>query len=323
MQIESFNHKLFNKYSKTNIEDIAGILEKIFKQDISVNIIFVKKKEIKGLNKEYRGINNVTDVLSFSLDNTSEIYICPEYVKKHFNGDQYTEEIIRLAIHGILHLLGYDHKGKFEEGNNEEMFKVQEETLRGVLNLLKNKMYLIVGLGNPGKEYEDMRHNAGYIAVDKFSEILDKEEYSSNGWRNEKIFDSEVNIFEKDNTKIVLLKPTTFMNNSGVAVEKALKKYKPEDMSKELILIHDDLDISLGEYKIQSGTSPKCHYGVKSIEDHLGTADFIRVRIGIDNRIDRRIPGEKYVLMNFSEDEKISLFECIDSALKELLLNFK
>ena len=84
MHIESFNHKLFNKYSKTNIEDIAGILEKIFKQDISVNIIFVKKKEIKGLNKEYRGINNVTDVLSFSLDNTSEIYICPEYVKKHF-----------------------------------------------------------------------------------------------------------------------------------------------------------------------------------------------------------------------------------------------
>ena len=323
MRIESFNHKLFNRYSKVKVEGIVNPLEKIFNQDISVNIIFVKEKEIRKLNKEYRNIDNVTDVLSFSLDNTSEVYICPKYVKRSFKGEKYTEEIIRLAIHGILHLLGYDHKGKFEDENTEEMFKVQEEKLEKVLNLLNKKMYLVVGLGNPGKEYENMRHNAGYIAVDKLGEILNEGGYSSNGWENEKIFDSEVNVFEKDNTKIVLLKPTTFMNNSGIAVKKALKKYKLEDMSKELILIHDDLDISLGEYKIQLGISPKCHYGVKSVEDHLGTADFTRVRIGIDNRKDRKIPGEKYVLMNFSEDEKVFLFECIDTALKELLLNLK
>lgn len=323
MHIESFNHKLFNKYSKVKVEEIVNSLEKVFDQDLLVNIIFVKENEIRKLNKEYRNMDNVTDVLSFPLDNTSEVYICPKYVERSFKGEKYTEEIIRLAIHGILHLLGYDHKGKFEEGNDEEMFEVQEEKLKEVLNLLNKKMYLIAGLGNPGKGYENMRHNAGYIAIDKLAEILDKEGYSSNGWKNEKIFDSEINVFEKDNIKIVLLKPTTFMNNSGIAVKKALKKYKLEDLSKELILIHDDLDISLGEYKIQSGTSPKCHYGVKSVEDHLGTADFVRVRIGIDSRKDRKIPGEKYVLMNFSEDEKESLFECIDTTLKELLLYLK
>ncbi len=323
MHIESFNHKLFNKYSKLKIEKVVNSLEKIFSQDMDINIVFVKEKEIRRLNKEYRNIDSVTDVLSFSLGSISEIYICPKYVKRAFKGEKYTEEICRLAVHGILHLLGYDHTGKFEEGNDEEIFKVQEEKLKEVLNLLNDRMYLVVGLGNPGREYVNMRHNAGYIAVDRLAGLLEKEGYSSDGWRNEKIFESEVNVFEKDSRKVVLLKPTTFMNNSGIAVKKALKKYNLEDISKELILIHDDLDISLGEYKIQFGTSPKCHYGVKSVEDHLGTADFMRIRIGVDSRKDRKIPGEKYVLTNFSEDEKVSLFESVDSALKELLLYFK
>lgn len=133
MHIESFNHKLLNKYSKIEVENLIGSLEKIFKQDISVNIIFVKEKEIKRLNREYRRVDNVTDVLSFSLDNTSEVYICPKYVNRSFKGDKYIEEIVRLAIHGILHLLGYDHQGKFEEGNSEEIFKIQEEKVKGVL----------------------------------------------------------------------------------------------------------------------------------------------------------------------------------------------
>jgi len=326
MMIESFNNKLFNKYSQIPIENLIEGLEKIFHQDIDINIVFVRKREMKRLNREYRKTDSVTDVLSFLLDTKGEVYICPKYVKREFKEEQFFEEIIRLAIHGILHLLGYDHKGKFEIGNNEEMFKIQERKVKEILNLLKQKMYLVVGLGNPGKEYEDNRHNAGYVALERLVESLKEKGFESNGWKNEKIFDSLTNVFEKKtggNSKIVLLKSTTFMNNSGVAVKKILKKYKIVDFSKELIVIHDDLDISLGQYKIQLEKSPKGHKGVKSIEDHLGTTKFLRVRIGIENREDKKIPGEKYVLMDFSEEEKVTFYKAIDSAIEELLLNLK
>ena len=322
--IESFNNKLFNKYSQFPVEKLIEGLEKVFAQDIDINIVFVKPREIKRLNKDYRGVNSVTDVLSFPLDTKGEVYICPRYVKREFKKDKFSEEILRLSIHGILHLLGYEHKGKFEEGNHEEMFDIQEEKVKEVLNLLNGKMYLIVGLGNPGEEYDGNRHNVGYLSLERLEEILKKEDFKTNGWKNEKIFDSITNIFEKNvggNIKVVLLKPTTFMNNSGMAVKKGLKKYKVLDFSKELIIIHDDLDIPLGQYKIQLEKSPKGHNGVKSIEDHLGTTNFLRVRIGIENRNEKKIPGEKYVLMNFTEDEKVTLYQAIDSALDQLLLN--
>jgi PTH1 family peptidyl-tRNA hydrolase len=321
MQIHSFNSKLLRKYSNINWEDFVLALEKVFEQDISVNIVFVKEKYIKKLNNEFRNINNVTDVLSFPLSNTSEIYICPRYINRVFKKDKFTQEIMRVSIHGILHLLGYDHKGKFEKDSQEEMFKIQEKKLEEVLNLLKKKMYLLVGLGNPGEEYENNRHNAGYMALDRLEQLLTKKDFQTTGWKKEKIFNSDINTFEKDNVKIVLLKPLTFMNNSGVAVKKALRKYSLEDMSKELILIHDDLDIPLGQYKTQMEKAPKCHNGVKNVEDHLGTNKFKRVRIGVDSRDGKNIPGEKYVLMDFSEEEKVSLFEAIDCALEELLLN--
>lgn len=322
--VESFNNKLFNKYSQVSIETLVEGLEKVFDQDIDINIVFVKRKEMKRLNREYRGVNSVTDVLSFPLDTKGEVYICPKYVKREFKKDQFFEEILRLSIHGILHLLGYEHEGKFEEGNNEEMFNIQEEKVKEVLNLINEEMYLIIGLGNPGEEYEGNRHNVGYMALGRLEEILKKKDFESNGWKNEKVFDSLINVFKKDtdgDNKIVLLKPTTFMNNSGVAVKKALKKYKGLDLAKELIVIHDDLDIPLGQYKIQLGKSPKGHNGVQSVEDHLGTINFLRVRIGIENRQEKKIPGEKYVLMGFSEDEKVTLYQAIDSAFEELLLN--
>ena len=320
MHIEVFNKNILNKYSDIDIDEVISFLEKIFKQEKNINIVFVKEREIKKLNKEYRKIDSVTDVLSFSLDNTDEIYICPKYVKRSFKNDKFNEEIIRLTIHGILHLLGYEHKGKFEEGNKEEIFDVQEKKLKGVLKFLRKKMYLIAGLGNPGKEYENNRHNVGYIFLDRLAKVLEERDFTSSSWKLEKIFDSNINVFEKGNSKFVLLKPITFMNNSGIAVKEVLKKYNISDLSKELILIHDDLDIPLGQYKIQLEKSPKCHNGVKSVEDHLGTANFLRVRMGVDNRENRKIPGEKYVLMNFSEDEKTTLFETVDSAIRELIL---
>jgi len=322
--IESFNNKLFKRYSQISIEKLIEGLEKVFDQDININIVFVREREMKRLNREYRGVNSVTDVLSFSLDTKGEVYICPRYVKREFKKDQFFEEILRLSIHGILHLLGYEHRGKFEEGDNEEMFDIQEEKVIEVLNLINGKMYLIVGLGNPGEEYDGNRHNVGYMALERLEEILKEKNFETNGWKNEKIFDSVTNVLEEKTgggTKIVLLKPTTFMNNSGIAIKKALKKYKVLDLSKEFVVIHDDLDIPLGQYKIQLEKSPKSHNGVRSIENHLGTTKFLRVRVGIDNRKNRKILGEKYVLMNFPEDEKVTLYQAMDSALEELLLD--
>lgn len=146
-------------------------------------------------------------------------------------------------------------------------------------------MRLIVGLGNPGEKYEATRHNVGFVVVDNIARHGGKE------WLENSYTDSMV-IRENE---FVLAKPLTFMNSSGVAVNKLLKFFElqPEDM----IVVHDDLDITLGEYKIQFAKGPKVHNGVNSIENHLGTDKFWRARVGVENRDpENRIPGESYVL---------------------------
>jgi PTH1 family peptidyl-tRNA hydrolase len=106
------------------------------------------------------------------------------------------------------------------------------------------------------------------------------------------------------------------MNNAGEAVKKVFDKYDIE----EFVLFHDDLDIRLGDYKIQKGKSPKGHNGVKSVEKKLGTKDFWRVRLGVDNRPEgSKIPGEEYVLEKFEKDEKEILKGVCVEACEELL----
>lgn len=156
-------------------------------------------------------------------------------------------------------------------------------------------MKLIVGLGNPGAEYRGNRHNVGFMVVDKLEEIRQKE------------------------TQIVLLKPQTFMNDSGKAVVKMFNFYKVK--LDDLWVIHDDLDIRLGEYKIQKGVGPKVHNGLISIEEQLGGKNFWRVRVGVDNRNKEfRIPGDSYVLDDFDKDEKLVLENVIDKVVNELRL---
>lgn len=104
---------------------------------------------------------------------------------------------------------------------------------------------------------------------------------------------------------LMLVKPMTYMNKSGEAVQKIMQFYKIP--MNDLWVVHDDLDIKLGEYKIQFGKGPKVHNGVNSIEQALGTSEFWRVRIGIDYRsqmTDYRISGEEYVLGKFTHEEK-------------------
>jgi PTH1 family peptidyl-tRNA hydrolase len=159
-------------------------------------------------------------------------------------------------------------------------------------------MKLVVGLGNPGTKYIHSRHNAGFMLVDYLEQSA--------------TFPANVRF----------LKPQTFMNKSGDAVSRELNFYKlkPED----LIVVHDDLDLKLGEFKIQKGKGPKVHNGVNHVEERLGTKEFWRVRLGVDNRPSSRlrpasrITGDSYVLANFLPEEKARLEKLFPEIVRTL-----
>ena len=163
---------------------------------------------------------------------------------------------------------------------------------------------LIIGLGNPGEDYQMTRHNAGFMFIDYLisssSKIIATEK---------KFKDSLIYSFDKDT---ILLKPLTFMNESGSMVKQAVKWFDI-DVERNFTLVYDDLDIPLGKFKLQFAKSPKDHKGVRSVEDHLGTNKFMRLRIGVDNRNGKDIPGEKYVLGEFKKNEKNMLAEVFES----------
>lgn len=169
-------------------------------------------------------------------------------------------------------------------------------------------MKLIVGLGNPGDEYINSRHNAGFKFVDRFT---GEARFSMEGK-----FESLV-YRDKD---VLFVKPQTFMNESGRAVRKIMDFYKLG--IEDVILVHDDLDLKLGEYKLQTGVGPKVHNGVSSVEASLPDKNFLRVRIGIDNR-EKNIytgAGADYVLSNFGKEEMEELDEVMEEAADELLV---
>jgi PTH1 family peptidyl-tRNA hydrolase len=127
-------------------------------------------------------------------------------------------------------------------------------------------MKVIIGLGNPTKKYENDRHNVGFMALDYFAQKYDL------SFENKNIFDALV----ATSQETLLVKPQTYMNDSGISAQKLFKQYK------ELpIVVYDDIDINLGEVKCSFGRGPGGHNGVQSIIDHLSTKDFFRVRIGV------------------------------------------
>ncbi len=169
-------------------------------------------------------------------------------------------------------------------------------------------MKLIVGLGNPGNEYLNTRHNAGFVFVDQMAGGV--------RFLSENKFESLV-CRDKD---VLFVKPQTFMNESGRAVRKVMDYYKLS--VSDLILVHDDLDLKLGEYKIQTGVGPKVHNGVSSVETSLPDKNFLRVRLGVDNRgeLGRAVSGSDYVLGKFGKEEVEELEETIEEAADELLV---
>lgn len=184
-------------------------------------------------------------------------------------------------------------------------------------------MKLIVGLGNPGKKYQYTRHNVGFLFLDALREkFLYRDGVNVSDWEDNDMFNSSMCVIREGSRIVAILqKPLTFMNNSGDAVAKVIRKYNIDDLGKNLILVHDDLDLKFGKYKIQVGKSPKGHNGVNNVLLRLGgKQDFETLRIGIDDREpNNKISGEDFVLMKFTKDEMDILDEVIATAVSSLL----
>ena len=155
-------------------------------------------------------------------------------------------------------------------------------------------MHLIVGLGNPGAEYAKTRHNAGFLAVERLAGRWQA------GWAYEKKFNARVARAERGERRVFLAEPQTYMNSSGEAVGALVGFYQVP--LKRLLVVVDDADLPLGGLRLRPGGSSCGHHGLESIERHLGTREFARLRIGI-GRADGAREITDYVLGRFSAAE--------------------
>lgn len=175
-------------------------------------------------------------------------------------------------------------------------------------------MHLIVGLGNPGEKFVNTRHNLGFMVANELQRKLGLPEFSK-----EDKFKAEVT----RNSDIILVKPLTFMNLSGMAIEPISKYYKIP--VKNIIVIHDELDLPLGHIKIRVGGSGAGHHGIESVIQMLGDEKFIRLRLGIS--IWQAISGEhkqatfnaeKFVVEHFLPGEKSKVKAMVKRAVKAI-----
>lgn len=162
-------------------------------------------------------------------------------------------------------------------------------------------MKLIVGLGNPGKEYENTRHNIGFQLLDYIS---NKQSISF----NQEKFNAKYTECIINGEKVIMIKPLSYMNLSGSVVAKFVSFYKID--VKDILVIQDDLDMSVGRVKIVTNSSSGGHNGIKDIERCLGTREYCRLKIGIAK--DKSIDTKDYVLGNFNDDDKKILNDVYD-----------
>ena len=166
-------------------------------------------------------------------------------------------------------------------------------------------MFLIVGLGNPGAEYAKTRHNAGFLLVEKLAADWRAE------WKNERRFSAHVSRVERHGRRVLLCQPQTFMNSSGEAVGGLAGFYRLP--LKQLLVAVDDADLPLGEIRLRPGGSSGGHHGLGSIEQHLGSRDYARLRIGIGRKDDAREITD-HVLGRFDSVEMVLMEKVLDRA---------
>jgi len=178
-------------------------------------------------------------------------------------------------------------------------------------------MKLIIGLGNPGKEYLKTRHNIGFLIVDAISK-----KFNFPIFKEEKKFKSEISIGEINDEKIILAKPTTFMNLSGFAAKEISKFYKIN--KKNIFIIQDDKDMEFLKIRIKNEASGDGgHNGIKSIIQELGTKELNRFKIGIGNTLLEKMPTDKFVLSNFTKEEINLLKEEKEEIINKILEEIK
>ncbi len=177
----------------------------------------------------------------------------------------------------------------------------------------------LIGLGNKDSQFSFTRHNIGYLFLDYLHIHL-----NFPVWQTKKSWNS----YTATNHNLTLIKPLTYMNLSGQIIQKIFN-YLPPAQRNQILIIHDDLDIPFGKWKLSFAKGPKQHNGILSIENQLGTKKFWRLRIGIDNRTNHPTPttGTEYVLSRFTSDELTQLnqfiFPNILSKLKPYLPSIK
>jgi PTH1 family peptidyl-tRNA hydrolase len=163
-----------------------------------------------------------------------------------------------------------------------------------------NKTILLVGLGNPGKEYDLTRHNVGFMCIDEFVRQTDEME----DWVEKKNLKCLFSSGRVGDSRVIAIKPATFMNLSGEAVQAVMNFYKinPEYVA----IIHDELDIDFGQIRLRVGGSSAGHNGVKSVTKHIGE-DYGRIRVGVGPKQPVKMSSEDFVLQKFSAEEQAQL----------------
>ncbi|MEK7643896.1 MAG: aminoacyl-tRNA hydrolase [Patescibacteria group bacterium] len=178
-------------------------------------------------------------------------------------------------------------------------------------------MKLIIGLGNPGKKYEKTRHNAGFMAVDGLWRKL-KETNAVADWELSKKFNAEIAEAQVGMEKIILVKPMTFMNDSGQTAQ-MIRSYYQIEMT-DLLVVHDDKDLPLGVIKTQTDRGHAGHNGVRSIVDLSGTQNFSRVRVGIaPSNPEKMADVSAFVLHKFGLFEKKDLQKALAEAVAQMI----
>lgn len=169
-------------------------------------------------------------------------------------------------------------------------------------------MKLIVGLGNPGKEYEGTRHNCGFMVIDKLAEKLNVDVVQNK-------FKGLYVKFKYHGEDIILLKPQTYMNLSGESVIAAMQFFKID--KEDLLVIYDDLDMPVGKLRLRKTGSAGGHNGIKNIIAHLNSQDFKRIRVGIDRHKYMKVVD--YVLSGFSKLEVNAITQGIENAANAII----
>ncbi len=159
-----------------------------------------------------------------------------------------------------------------------------------------NKTILLVGLGNPGKKYEQTRHNVGFMCIDEF---VDKTEEMEK-WIEKKDLKCLMSGGRIGENRVIAIRPTTYMNLSGEAVQAVLNFYKIHPGN--IAVIHDELDIDFGQIRLRVGGSSAGHNGIKSITKHIGE-DYARIRIGVGPKKPTAMKSEDFVLQKFSAEQ--------------------